>query len=150
MNAEKASTLRLLKEGMGKTVNVLEDRGGDSFHEVRAHLPNCSEQSMIPILFLISSLSFLEAGPVLDEDGETEFAEVDGWTPADFVSHLRFEGSGLRVALDCIRGRSIFTTILLSPNGELTIQTRGRGKSATRWINYVRGRSHLAAAQVEA
>jgi hypothetical protein len=151
MNAEKASTLRLLKEGIGRKVNILDSRGGDIFHEIKAHLPECSDRSRIPILFLLSSLAFLEATPVgsvasdleIDENQEDAFREVDGWTPADFLSHLRFEEDGLRVSLECIRGRSVFTELYLSSAGMLVIKTWGRGRSVHRWLGFVSGQSHI-------
>jgi hypothetical protein len=148
MNAEKASTLRLLKEGIGNTVYVLESKSGDSVHEIRAHLPDFSETNAIPILFLVTSLAFLEATPEVYADGvpehkEAEFNEVDGWTPADFLSHLRFEGKKLKISLMEVRGRAVFTDINLTHSGDLTIRTRGRGQSALRWLSYVQGRTHL-------
>lgn len=134
MNPEKLSTLRLLREGMGKTVNVLEAIGGDSLHIVRAHLPEGTEKDALPVLFLLTSLAFLEADPGSD---------VDGWTPADFLSHLRFDGGFLSVKLETVRGRGVFTEITLSAAGDLFIQTKGRGNSASRWLNYVQGRRYL-------
>jgi hypothetical protein len=47
------------------------------------------------------------------------------------------------VSLDIVRGRAVFTEVTLTSSGELTIQTRGRGQSAQRWLQYVQGRSHL-------
>ncbi len=149
MNAEKASTLRILKEGIGRHVSVLEAKGGDACHEVRAFLPGYSEESVIPVLFLLTSLAFLEATPgqrndALDEDEEeTEFNEVDGWTPADFLSHLKFEDGRLQICLGRVRGRSVFTELSVFPEGELLIRTFGRGQSAIRWLAYVQGRTHL-------
>ncbi len=134
MNSEKASTLKLLREGMGQPVHVLENRSGDAYHAVRARLPELSETSMIPVMFLITTLAFLEAGTT---EG------VDGWTPADFLSYLRFEHGSLVVRLDVIRERAVFTEVNLNPKGEISIETRGRGQSATRWLAYVEGRSHL-------
>ena len=134
MNSEKASTLKLLREGMGQPVHVLENRSGDAYHAVRARLPELSQSSMIPVMFLITTLAFLEAAV-----GEV----IDGWTPADFLSHLRFEHSCLVVRLEVIRERAVFTEVSLSPKGELSIETRGRGQSATRWLAYVEGRTHL-------
>ncbi len=142
MTAEKATTLRLLKEGMGKTVQVLESKKGEGTHELRAYVPDLPESSVIPVLFLVTSLAFLEAGPERDSFSD-EYAEIDGWTPADFLSHLRFEDGELKVSLGRIRGRSVFTQVSLSYLGNLTIRTSGRGQSATRWVAYVQGRSHL-------
>lgn len=144
MNTEKASTLRLLRQGIGNTVNVLEHRSEDALHEVRALLPDHAESSVIPVLFLLTSLAFLEAPPVLPEvDENSDFNEVDGWLPADLLSHLRFEEKQLRVSLSVVRGRAIFTDIAITANGELTIRTQARGQSASRWLTYVQGRSHL-------
>jgi hypothetical protein len=139
MTEDKASTLRLLREGIGNRVEILESRSTDAVHEVRARLFGRSPASQIPILFLLSSLAFLEAGPT---EGE-EPAEIDGWTPADFLSHLRFDGGRLELTLERIRGRAVCTWLTLTPEGELTLRTRGRGRSATRWLGFVRGRSHL-------
>ena len=143
MNAEKASTLRLLKQGMGKTVTVLEIRGGDSHHRVRAQL---SETGAIPVLFLLSSLAFLEAGAVGQPVGDTpdEYDELDGWSPADFLSQLRLEDGKLAVHLDTVRGRAVHTHLSISSEGELVVETWARGRSSTRWLAYVRGRSHLS------
>ena len=144
MNTEKASTLRLLREGIGNQVQVIETRGGDAFHEVRARLAVCPESSMIPVLFLLTTLAFLEANPQLFEGvPHPDFMEVDGWTPADFLSHLRFEGRKLSISLEQVRGREVTTSIGLTAVGDLTIRTQGRGQSATRWLAYVQGRSHL-------
>ena len=144
MNAEKASTLRLLREGIGNTVKVLESKGGATFHEVRAHLPDCSESSMIPVLFLLTSLAFLEASAESVEGlPNPEYNEVDGWTPADFLSHLRFDGRKLLINLDSVRGRRVQTTIVLKATGDLVLKTVGRGQSAARWLGYVQGRAHL-------
>ena len=141
MTPEKASTLRLLKEGMGQPVNLVASRDGANFHEIRANLPEISVNSLIPVMFLVTTLSFLEAS-LPGEDPE-EDRGPDGWTPADFLSHLRFDQGSLKVSLDTVRGRSVYTDVELTPKGELTIMTRGRGQSATRWLAYVEGRSHL-------
>lgn len=140
MTIEKESTLRLLREGIGNQVHVLETLGGGSFQEVRAHLPELSESSRIPVLFLITSLAFLEASPYCYHP---EFNEIDGWTPADFLSQLRFDRNQLKVSLEVIRGRSVQTEVFLNEKGDLKIRTNGRGQSATRWLSYVQGRSHL-------
>lgn len=170
MNPEKASTLKLLRAGMGYEVLLLETRtrqtplaplesavgiavhgiATDSPHlplgelcvELRAHLPHApgSSQAQIPVLFLLSSLAFLEAKPV---GGSDEFDEVDGWTPSDFLSHVRFEGGMLKLSMGCVRGRAVFTDISIDSQGELWIQTVGRGHSAQRWLGYVRGQSHM-------
>ena len=146
MDAEKISTLRLLKEGMGKSVQVLEAQESGASHEVRAFIENCAESSVIPVLFLLTSLAFLEAIP--DTESGQDFSEVDGWTPADFLSHLRFEDQELKLSLGLIRGRAVNTSVALSYMGELTLSTSGRGQPARRWLSFVQGRTHLQEVQV--
>lgn len=151
MTADKASTLKLLREGIGNPIRVLESRGDESAHFVRALLPECNPRSLIPVLFLISSLAFLEATPAVmaeseateSDDEENEFNEVDGWTPADFLSNLRIDGGTLSLSLGRIRGRAIHTELSLTQSGQLSIGTKGRGLSANRWIGFVEGRRHL-------
>jgi hypothetical protein len=146
MNAEKASTLKLLREGIGNTVHVLESTCGDAVHELRAHLPDRCGSSAIPVLFLLSSLAFLEAAagiPADEASDSSDFHEADGWTPADFLSHLKFEGKELRLSLTEVRGRAVFTDLSLTHSGDLKIRTLGRGQSATRWLSFVQGRRHL-------
>lgn len=161
MTLEKASTLKLLRKGIGNPISVVEDTGSALFHTVRARVPTSPgatgshEETVIPVLFLLTSLAFLEAMPVAKPSSDAEetseeeggYSEVDGWLPADFLSHLRFEENQLRICLGEIRGRMVATEIVLNSAGELTITTQGRGQSATRWISYVRGQSHLQPAQ---
>jgi hypothetical protein len=160
MNAEKASTLRLLREGIGNAVRIVETHSADAAHAVRALLPDCATESRIPVLFLLTSLAFLEASPAPSADAaadrereqngdEDEFREVDGWTPADFLMHLRFEGSCLRVSLGEVRGRAVHTALALSDAGDLRIETVGRGQSASRWLSFVEGRRHLQTVSAE-
>jgi hypothetical protein len=139
MTPEKALTLQLLRDGMGLPVRVTECRRGSNFQELRARLSGLQSGNLIPVLFLLTSLAFLEAS---SEEVDAVQAP-DGWTPVDFLSHLRLEDGALKVSLDRIRGRKVCTDVSLSPDGELSILTRDRGQSATRWLAFVEGRSHL-------
>lgn len=151
MTAEKASTLRLLKDGMGQPVLVTDTRDADLIHEVRALLPECPDSKHLPILFLLTSLAFLEAQPIArhrraSEDQElqaSEFQAEDGWTPADFLTYLRRAEDGFVITLGTVRGRQVETQASLSTLGELKISTYARGRSASRWITFVRGQTHL-------
>jgi hypothetical protein len=35
--------------------------------------------------------------------------------------------------------------VTIRPDGSVTIETRNRGESATRWVQLLKGRKHLAA-----
>lgn len=145
MTSEKTSTLRLLRQGMGNQLMILEDHGTDDLYQVRAHLPQMSEGRILPILFLLTSLAFLEAHPVEDQEGVpiASYKDPDGWLATDFLSHLNFEGQKLRISLVEVRGRKVATEITVDAFGDLSLVTRGRGHSASRWIAYVQGRPHL-------
>lgn len=129
---------------MGNPVHLLESRteslSDASNVELTARLEGGAE-SQIPVLFLLSSLAFLEAQPAADSS--TEYFSEDGWTPADFLEHLRFDGGAMGLDLGIIRGRQVLTRLSLTPDGELRIRTAGRGQSSTRWLSFVRGRSHI-------
>ena len=163
MNPDKASTLRLLKAGMGNPVHLLESRmeslSDVSQVEITARLEG-GAPSHIPVLFLLSSLAFLEAQPVSDGSGgagasdglgvtdlsrssSNDYFAEDGWTPADFLEYLRFDGGAMLLDLGEIRGREVSTQLSLSAAGELKIRTSGRGQSSTRWLSFVRGQSHI-------
>src|SRR6476646_2746114 len=104
MNAEKASTLALLREAIGNPIHVLETTEGEAELKVKAFLPELSEASLIPVVFLITSLSFLEAKPIQpDPNIASEYRDPDGWTPADLLANLRFEEGAVRMSLEIVR-----------------------------------------------
>ncbi len=144
MTAEKSSTLMLLKEAIGNEYFLVESRLEQSLHEVRAVLTRCPQSSQFPVLFLLSSLAFLEAAPQMIEGAmDGEYLGEDGWTPSDFLTHIRFNSHRISIELGSVRGRLVKTEISLSSSGLLEITTRGRGRSADRWLAAVQGQSHL-------
>lgn len=176
----------LLRNGIGRSVHLIESTDLESEQDsdlvvtqnsfvsgpspdkkdgtqdrfrIRAMLEEAEESSRLSVLFLLSSLAFLEAKPstdrsseVGDPDSEPEGqldgqldSQLDGWTPTDFISYLRLDRDGsLKIELNQVRGRAVKTAIRLRANGELCVETRDRGQSANRWIHFVRGKSHLA------
>lgn len=144
MTAEKAATLKLLREGTGIPVEVLETREDADCYELRAYLPDCSDDRKIPVLFMLTTIAFLEASPVRSKS-ESEYSKVDGWMPADFLSLLKFDGSRLEVSMSVVRGRGVWTQVALTPLGELMVRTQGRKDAAMKWLSYVRGAAEPAA-----
>ena len=107
MNPEKASTLKLLRAGMGNSVRLLETRKSDFTIELRAHLPG-PKPAQVPVLFLLSSLAFLEArpfggdeasGPEGDDGGyeSVESTDSDGSpdSPVILIAGTQLSGGSL-------------------------------------------------------
>jgi hypothetical protein len=44
---------------------------------------------------------------------------------------------------DYLRGRSLKTDIIVRPNGTVTLTTRGRGKTAWRWLDTLKGKKRI-------
>lgn len=97
-----------------------------------------AEWGSFGFLFTLAVLSFADAKP--RGYSEAEYAERDELTLADFVQHLRFVRGELRFDADYIRGRRVKTRIAVRANGTATLETIGRGKSALRWLERLRGR----------
>ncbi len=97
MNPEKASTLKLLRAGMGNSVRLLETRKSDFTIELRAHLPG-PKPAQVPVLFLLSSLAFLEARPFGGDvpDGD-ESTDSDGSpdSPVILIAGTQLSGGSL-------------------------------------------------------
>jgi len=94
-------------------------------------------------IFCIAVLSFHDARP--RGASGMDFEERDDFTVADLMDHLRYERAKLRFSSDYIRGRCVKTDITVGPDGAVTVETRNRGESATRWLQVLQGRKHLRA-----
>jgi hypothetical protein len=96
-------------------------------------------KSAIGLLFLWSSLAFLEARPLLCEGVlPVDYRNDDGWSSIDFLSHLRWEDGRLAVRLGTLRGRQVATVLWLRRDGLFTVRTSGRGDSALAWFESFR------------
>ncbi|MFN7683957.1 MAG: hypothetical protein ACK5QT_00915 [Oligoflexia bacterium] len=94
----------------------------------------------IGLLFLWSSLAFLEAKPLTCEGViPQEYQPDDGWSSLDFLRHLNWEGDRLSVELGVIRGRQVSTRFEVNQAGVFFVMTQGRGDSALNWFDAFRG-----------
>lgn len=92
-------------------------------------------------MFVLSVLSFSDARP-RGYSGK-EFVEADEFTVADFFEGLTFSRGELHYAADYIRGRCLKTGITVRQDGVVTLETRGRGESALRWMERLKGKAYL-------
>jgi len=99
------------------------------------------EWSAFGFLFTLAALSFHDARP--RGISELDFQPRDEFTVADFFECLTFGESGLRLHTDYVRGRSMKTNVTIHPDGTVTLTTWGRGQSALRWLDTLRGKKPM-------
>ncbi len=96
------------------------------------------ETSAFGILYSVSLLSFLQARPA--GVSEIDFREQDVWSAEDLFRHLSFEHGRLHFYADYVRGRLMKTTVEISKDGSLVIETINRADEATQWAEYLLGK----------
>lgn len=99
------------------------------------------ESCAFGLLFVLGLLSFHDARP-RGVSGEW-FQDEDQFTAADMLRHLSFERGRLHMYVDYLRGRCVKTTVEVSSDGRVLLETRNRGQAATRWVDRLRGKSFL-------
>lgn len=100
-----------------------------------------AEWGAFGFLFVLATLSFAEARPRGHSD--IEYVEGDEFRVADFFECLRYVRGELRFCADYLRGRCLKTDIAIRPNGSVILTTRGRGESALRWLDKLKGKRLL-------
>jgi hypothetical protein len=97
--------------------------------------------SALGLLFAVGVLSFKDAAPRGYQYGD--FEEDDFFDVGDFLDHLRFLNGCLELRTDYLRGRMMKTDVSVHADGRVTIVTRNRGESATRWVMRLQGKRVL-------
>lgn len=93
------------------------------------------------LLYALAALSFDDARP--RGTSKIDFEADDVLTAADFLDLLSFDNNGLSVQADYLRGRSIKTEATVRSDGTVRLTTWGRGTSALRWLDRLRGKERL-------
>jgi len=94
------------------------------------------------LIYVLALQSFADARP---RGGSGQwYADDDQFTSADLLRHLTFERRTLRLYVDYLRGRCVKTTIEVSPDGRIRLDTVNRGQAATRWVDRMKGKSFLS------
>ena len=75
------------------------------------------------------------------------FEDDDEWTAADMLRGLTLRRGRLRWYADYVRGRCIKTTVEVSPDGTVLLETVNRGKAALRWVDRLKGKKYLQAVE---
>ncbi len=133
LGVEESPALDLIREGLGCRLRLLDWRSG---HDSRLVLHvDPLGRNRVGLLFLWSSLAFLEARPLLDEGlVPPEYVESDGWSSLDFLKLLRWDGTRLWLRMDVLRGRCVATELVLLDDGRFVVRARGRGDSPLHWF----------------
>ena len=99
------------------------------------------EWGALGFIFALASLSFEDARP--RGNSEPAFVAKDEFTVADLLDGLRFVRGELHFDADYLRGRCVKTAIVARSDGRVTLETRGRGDGAVRWVERMRGRKKM-------
>ena len=63
------------------------------------------------------------------------------------LRHLEFRSGHLYFDADYVRGRCLKTTIEITSDGIITIETVNRGEAALRWVDKLKGKKYLQAVE---
>jgi hypothetical protein len=100
------------------------------------------DSGALGFLFALGVLSFADARP--RAASEMHYQEQDEFGVGDFLNCLSHSVDGhLRFDADYLRGRRMKTRIVVPPDGPVTIDTQGRGRSAEHWLAHLQGRERL-------
>ena len=105
------------------------------------------ETSALGLIYTLSCLSFRDARAA--GASEMHYQDEDAWWAIDMLRCLRFQMGRLYFYADYERGRRMKTTIQVTSDGTLTVETSGRGSSASRWISTIQGKKVLTLVQGE-
>jgi hypothetical protein len=97
------------------------------------------------LMYVLGLLSFHDGRP-RGVSGKW-FEDDDEFTAADMLRHLTFERGRLHMYVDYLRGRCLKTTVEVSSNGHVLLETVNRGQAATRWVERLRGKRFLQAVE---
>lgn len=99
------------------------------------------DTSAFGLIYTLSCLSFRDARPA--GASELHYQDEDAWWAIDMLRCLRFRFGQLAFDADYERGRRMKTIIRITQDGKLTLDTSGRGTSASRWISMIQGKKVL-------
>ncbi|MBK6919371.1 MAG: hypothetical protein IPH07_18390 [Deltaproteobacteria bacterium] len=97
------------------------------------------------LIYTIGVLSFHDGRP-RGVSGRW-FEDDDQWSAADMLRGLQFVRGRLHWHADYVRGRCIKTTVEISRDGTVLVETVNRGEAATRWVDRLEGKKYLQAVE---
>jgi hypothetical protein len=146
MNEQEPLSYRYLKEAVGILLEIVSNEYNE-FHgnenqnivfQIKEEEPDLFAFS---ILFSLSLFSFTYAAP--RGYSENHFVPDEEWELEYFLEGLEFDKGSLKYSGDYVSGRHMKTSITYEPGGQVTLDTRNRGKGADRWMLYLQGKRHI-------
>lgn len=100
--------------------------------------PEVLERCALGLIFTFGVLSFHDAKP---RGVSADYADgVDEFAVSDLVRHLRFRKGRINFYADYVHGRMMKTSVEISPDGKVVLETVNRGEAATRWVARLQGK----------
>jgi len=120
--------------------------GDDSHVHLTLQIPEDDVESYaFALVYVLGLLSFHDGRP-RGYSGKF-FDDDDEWRAADMLRHLEFRRGRLYFEADYVRGRCLKTTIEVTRDGIVTIETVSRGEAAVRWVDKLKGKKYLQAVE---
>ena len=120
--------------------------GDDSHVHLTLKIPEDDVESYaFALVYVLGLLSFHDGRP-RGYSGKF-FDDDDEWRAADMLRHLEFRRGHLYFDADYVRGRCLKTTIEVTRDGIVTIETLNRGEAAVRWVDKLKGKKYLQAVE---
>ena len=99
------------------------------------------ETSAFGIMYSVSLISFLQGRPA--GVSVIDYQEQDIWSVEDLHRHISFSQGKLSFYADYVRGRLMKTSIEISKDGTVVIETINRADQASQWAEYLLGKRGL-------
>ena len=99
------------------------------------------ETSAFGIMYVIGLLSFLQGRPA--GLSEMDYNGQDIWSVEDFCRRVSFVRGTLRFHADYVRGRLMKTSVEITRDGTVVIETINRADQASQWAEYLLGKRGL-------
>jgi len=114
----------------------------NSFHKIVFKVEEDEpEIYAVGILFCLAMMSFADAAP--RGISENYFIPDEDWSLGYFVDGLEYKYGSICYSADYLSGRMMKTDVIFDKDGKVTLTTRNRGKSADKWLTFLRGKKHL-------
>lgn len=142
----------LLRAGTATEFDVVETKveptvGDEDTHvRVELRIPEDDVESFsVGLIYTLGVLSFHDGRP-RGVSGEW-FEDDDEWTAGDMLRGLSFTHGRLCWHADYVRGRCLKTSVEISRDGTVLVETVNRGEAVLRWIDRLKGKQYLRAVE---
>ena len=120
--------------------------GDDSLVRLTLQMPEDDVECFaFALVYVLGLLSFHDGRP-RGHSGKF-FDDDDEWRADDMLRHLEFRGGRLYFDADYVRGRGLKTTVEVTSDCVVTVETVNRGEATVRWVDKLKGKKYLQAVE---